>query len=577
MKKLLWIIPLALVVFFIGYWHIQSESDDGWPSQGAWKSLSEKVQDRLIQVKSPLCTDCAFDSNCASLLKKLQNPFVIEEYPWATQSTGWLNAWTITASPYAVAVQNTNDIVAAVKFAKKHNLKLVIRGTGHDYLGRSTASQSLLVWTHHMRDVTVHDVFIPQGAPEMTKGVPAVTAQAGARWIEVYNEVTTKHGRYVQGGGCATVGAVGGFLQGGGFGSFSKKYGIAAGSLLEVEIVLASGDIIIANEYQNSDLFWALKGGGGGTFGIVSKATLQTHELPQFFGVYQGKITAKTDSAFENLIECFIDFYRENLSNEHWGEQISLQPNNTLNLALVFQGLTEQEVNNLWKPFLEGIRTQQGLYLASTRCLTIPANKFWDYDYLQAHFPEFIKPYKEGNKTYFYWANNQNEVLAYWYTMQSCWLPISLFSKQSSKVFAHTLFEASRSWEFSLHFNKGLAGASSEALKRSQDTPINPLVLDAAALAIFGANTQNVFPGMTNHEPNFKKATEEIQRVNAAMKILIDILPEVGTYSNESDYFQKNWQQAFWGEHYPRLLEIKQKYDPEGFFKCHHSVGSEKL
>ena len=98
--------------------------------------------------------------------------------------------------------------------------------------------------------------------------------------MHAYNAVTTKGGRYVQGGGCGTVG-VAGLVQGGGFGSYSKSYGTAGAALLEAEIVTADGAVRIANACSNPDLFWALKGGGGGTFGVVTRLTLRTHELPE--------------------------------------------------------------------------------------------------------------------------------------------------------------------------------------------------------------------------------------------------------------------------------------------------------
>ena len=95
---------------------------------------------------------------------------------------------------------------------------------------------------------------------------PAVTVEAGAIWGRVYDAVTTRAGRYVQGGGCLTVG-VAGLIQSGGFGSFSKAYGMAAASLLEAEIVTADGAVRIANACTHPDLFWAIKGGGGGSLG----------------------------------------------------------------------------------------------------------------------------------------------------------------------------------------------------------------------------------------------------------------------------------------------------------------------
>ena len=80
-----------------------------------------------------------------------------------------------------------------------------------------------------------------------------------------------------------TVG-VAGLVQSGGFGSFSKRFGLAAAGLLEAEVVTADGKVLIANACTNPELFWGLKGGGGSSLGIVTRLTLKTHELPQWFG-----------------------------------------------------------------------------------------------------------------------------------------------------------------------------------------------------------------------------------------------------------------------------------------------------
>src|SRR5438552_1057736 len=83
--------------------------------------------------------------------------------------------------------------------------------------GTSNAADSLLIWTHAMHEVTLHDAFIPEGYEGRQAAQPAVTVDAGALWSHVYDAVTTRAGRYVQGGGCMTVG-VAGLVQGGGFG-----------------------------------------------------------------------------------------------------------------------------------------------------------------------------------------------------------------------------------------------------------------------------------------------------------------------------------------------------------------------
>ena len=195
---------------------------------------------------------------------------------------------------YAVAARNAQDVVEAVNFARENNLRLVIKGGGHSYQGTSNAPDSLLIWTRHMDEIKMHTEFVPQGCDRSMQPQPAVTLGAGTIWMRAYQAVTTEGGKYVQGGGCTTVG-VAGLIQSGGFGSFSKHYGLAAGGLLEAEVVTADGKIRIANASTNADLFWALKGGGGGSYGVVSKLTLWMRELPQFFGAANFTIKAASD------------------------------------------------------------------------------------------------------------------------------------------------------------------------------------------------------------------------------------------------------------------------------------------
>src|SRR5262249_44712263 len=149
----------------------------------------------------------------------------------------------------------------------------------HSYLGTSNAPDSLLIWTRSMNKVTLHDAFVPQGCEGQIAPVPAVSSESGAVWMDLYNTVTSTGNRYVQGGGCTSVG-VAGLVQSGGFGSFSKGYGSAAAGLLEAELVTADGQVRIANPRTNPDLYWAIRGGGGGSFGVLTRLTLQTHELP---------------------------------------------------------------------------------------------------------------------------------------------------------------------------------------------------------------------------------------------------------------------------------------------------------
>lgn len=554
--------------------HFCKPSQPCWPSIEEWQSLSKSLTGKLEIPQSPL-RDCQVDptSNaCLLSLPNLKNPFFISESAGGTQSTGWLGAWTSSVSSYVIAAENAQDITMAVKFAREHNLRLVIKSTGHDYLGRSNAPDSLLVWTHKMQKITMNESFIPSGCRnDLRPGVPAVTAESGATWFDAYQEVTVKNARYVQGGGCTTVGVAGGFMQGGGFGSWSKKYGTGAANMLEAEIVTADGRLLIANDCQNQDLFWALRGGGGGTFGIVTKVTLKTHALPNYFGIMNGKIRAKSDASFKELLEHFINFYYANLNNEHWGEQVVINMDNSIDIRLASQGLSTEEVEKIWKPFREWIGQRESHYSMMAGHIQIPGDKMWNNDFIKKNIPGATiideNPSKAGER--FWWAFDAEQVSTYWYAYQSRWIPLNLFEPTRSQAFAKTLFEASRQWPMALQFNKGLAGASSDALERSKETSMNPAVYQAAALLIVAANT-DAFP--KKNEGGIQKA-----QVSAAMKIIREVTPDSGTYLNEADYFEENWQKEFWGENYKKLLGIKKKYDPKTTFTCHHCVGSEGL
>src|SRR5580698_6829917 len=203
--------------------------DPGWPSAAQWGRLKQDVGGRLLKLESPFanCTPTSMSAACSEALKHIKNPYFIGDQPALTQTSGWAGAWTSQPSVYAVAAESTADVVAAVNFARKHHLRLVVKGGGHSYQGTSEAPDSLLVWTRHMNNVTLHDAFVAQGCAGVQASQPAVTVQSGAMWIDAYDAVTTHGGRYVQGGGCTTVG-VAGLIQSGGFGSHSKNYGTAS-------------------------------------------------------------------------------------------------------------------------------------------------------------------------------------------------------------------------------------------------------------------------------------------------------------------------------------------------------------
>jgi FAD/FMN-containing dehydrogenase len=555
-------------------------SDPSWPTAAKWEKLKQDVGENLIRVESPLaaCRSASDSASCQNTIKNLQNPYYIGDEPGATQTIGWIDAWTSTPSAYAVAARNTADVVAAVDFARENNLRLVVKGGGHSYQGTSNAADSLLIWTRAMNDIVIHDTFVGQGCAGTHPPEAAVTIGAGAMWIDAYSAVTTKNSRYVQGGGCATVG-VAGLIQSGGFGSFSKNYGMASAGLLEAEIVTADGEVRAANACTNPDLFWAIKGGGGGSLGVVTKVTLRTRELPAFFGVVDLTIKAASDAAFRRLVGQFIGFYHESLFNPHWGESVRFHPDKTLGISMVFQGLDKRQAESVWRPFLDWVAAYPGeLSLAASPTIeSIPARNWWDAAFLK-HLPNIVfSDQRPGSPEKHVWyTGNQGEVGIFWHGYESVWLPASLLEKEMQEQLADTLFSSSKIWRVSLHFNKGLAGAPVDAVEAARDTAVNPAVLDAFALAIIAGGSTGVYPGIAGYEPDLTVARNDASKIRESMAELRKLVPDPGSYLSESNFFERTWHRSFWGSNYPKLRAIKEKYDPAGLFIVHHGVGSEE-
>jgi FAD/FMN-containing dehydrogenase len=549
-----------------------------WPSPADWEQLSRGVGGRLIKIESPLTAGENDPGARGELFAKLKNPFYIGDDPALTQTSGWVDAWSSKPSVFAVAARKTEDVVAAVNFARQHNLRLVVKGGGHSYQGTSNSADSLLVWTRAMNDTVVHDAFVGQGCAGKFMAQPAVSVGAGAIWLQAYQTVTTRAGRYVQGGGCTTVG-VAGLIQSGGFGSFSKKYGLAAAALIEAEVVTADGIVRITNACTHRDLFWGLKGGGGGSLGVVTRVTLRTRELPEFFGAVFAVIKARSDDAFRKLTARVVSFYHEHLFNPHWGEQIIFQPGNTLRISMVFQGLDRHRAANLWRPFFDWVSASpQDFSLEPPVIVDVPARQFWNAAYIKKNYPGLVVSDDRPGATPgdFLWEGDHGQVGWVIHGYRSAWLPDSLLKNDQQPRLVDALVATSRHWRVSLHFNKGLAGAPTEEIAAARDTATNPAVLDAFALAIIAGGEGPAFPGVAGHEPNVASAREKRHKIDVAMDELLKVVRRPGSYVSESDFFERGWQESFWGANYPRLTAVKRKYDPEGLFFVHHGVGSEQ-
>ena len=154
-------------------------------------------------------------------------------------------------------------------------------------------------------------------------------------------------------------------------------------------------------------------------------------------------------------------------------------------------------------------------------------------------------------------------------------MPASLLASSSQVRLADALFAGSRHGDIELHFNKGLAGAPPDAIAAAKDTAMNPAVLTAFALAIVANGEGPAYPGIPGHEPDVIKGRAVAKIIDQCVEQLRAVAGPSGSYVNETNYFETDWQRAFWGDNYARLAKIKQVYDPAGLFFVHNGVGSE--
>ena len=178
---------------------------------------------------------------------------------------------TIDRRPAVIArCTTTADVVASVRFARRHDLLIAVRGGGHSIPGLSVCDDGLMIDLQPMKDVDV----------DAERRV--ATAGPGVVWAEL-DGATQEHGLAVTGGEVSDTG-VAGLTLGGGFGWLKRTCGLACDNLLEAEVVTAEGQVVRASEDENSDLFWALRGGGG-NFGIVTRFTYRLHPVgPMLYG-----------------------------------------------------------------------------------------------------------------------------------------------------------------------------------------------------------------------------------------------------------------------------------------------------
>lgn len=171
-----------------------------------------------------------------------------------------------TVRPQAVAqCETTADVQECVRFATEQGIPLRVRSGGHNFAGWSIG-EGLVVDLFRMKNVSV------------TAGGSTVHVGPGSTSIETISALEP-HGLQLPTGTCPTV-APGGFLTGGGIGHQTRKFGLGSDRLVSARVVLADGRAVLASEREHPDLFWALAGGGGGNYGIVTDFELRPVDAP---------------------------------------------------------------------------------------------------------------------------------------------------------------------------------------------------------------------------------------------------------------------------------------------------------
>jgi hypothetical protein len=312
----------------------------------------------------------------------------------------------------------------------------------------------------------------------------------------------------------------------------------------------------------------------------VSNLTLRVRELPEFLGGAIFTIKASSDDAFRRLIRQFVGFYREALFNDWWGEQAHVRPDNSLVISMVSWGLDTDQAKKIWQPFFAWLARSSGLYTIEAPPIigSMPARNWWDVEWRKEHQHHvFVADSRSGAApNNVWWTGDGGQAGWFIYAFESLWLPKSLLEDNSQERLTNALFAASRHSEVELHFNKGLAGAPSEAIEAARDTAMNPAVLNAFALAITADGQGPAHPALEGHQPDIVSGRNAADRVRRCMRELRSIAPDGGAYVSEGNFFEAEWQRTYWGANHTRLAATKRKYDPNSLFFVHNGVASEE-
>jgi hypothetical protein len=371
---------------------------------------------------------------------------------------------------------------------------------------------------------------------------PAARLGAGMGVGESYMAVH-KYGYRIVGGECGTVGVAGGYSQGGGHSVLISENGMGSDQVLEWEVITTRGDYLIATPEQNSDLYWALSGGGGGTYGVVIGVTVRIFKDGPFAGgalVFNNTDTPENE-VFWKAVEKWYEYFPSFTVNNNTVQFVLL--NNTLDAqAINLPGQDVAAVDRLMLPFLDELDKLGQKYSFRTE---------YSKTYYE-HFDHYYGPLPHGAEpvtTILHARLIPRRVVQY---------------SQSNKKLVDTMRSI-------VQDNKFLIGCGVFNLqdKKHPDNAVLPAWREAQAVCI--ANGFWDFEAPIEHNVALK---QELADIHAPA--MDEATPGSGVYINEVDPLYKgDWKQAAFGVNYDRLLRIKNKYDPDRLLFGHMSVGSD--
>ena len=556
-----------------------------WPSANDWSAFNSTVGGRLVKVV-PWADPCfpkpngvrnaecnAVKSSYMSGLARADQIGIAQSENWAycysnegdaaecqlNQLNPFLSVTLLSEcklgriSPYAVAVSSAEDVQKTIAFAKQRNIKVVIKNTGHEYLGRSTLPDTLMIWTHKLKSINYVTNWSGTGNDVLVLG-------AGVQAGEAYKAAADRN-KAITLGAVRSVGIAGGFAMGGGHGPYGPKYGMGVDNILQYTIVTADGQIRTANANTNNDLYWALRGGGGGSWGVVTEVVYKLHPGTPLI-VSQFNLTFNLHLVNGDNDKNIVYFLEAMAENEgEWRKQgwagYSFVFENYIQFNYVVPSGDMAAAKAVMQPFYDKIR--------ANKAWTLKDYKFEMYPSV-ADMPKFLVPTETPVPVGF------SERLA------GRLMPVSSFATNTSRrAMAKALTKAFRLNSPTISV-QGVANLVQPVPLQiystfpkpaawggpsGTDTSLHPAWRDSLWTTVIAIGWTSGFPQFL--KDNFAK------NVHDANQPLRDI--SNACYYSEADALEENWQEVFWGSNYARLLSIKQKYDPDKIFTVFKGVG----